>query len=121
MSNYFDLHWSEHDDPDGTRIMEVLTAHADYERIRSRRQSCVYALAGSGVPLWIVAEWPSALRETIRTAVLTVWALGFLILVITAIAECRARRILELRIADARTSHDREPSEPADRPMDPTV
>jgi hypothetical protein len=110
---HFGFDWSKRRDPDGTKLGEVLAAHARYDRARTSREVRVRILAGSGVGVWIAAQWPALLPTPLREAVLAAWALVLGAAVAAGIDEVSARRRLERRIAEIDAAGSESPGSTA--------
>jgi hypothetical protein len=61
---------------DTTRLEAVLAADSRLGRARSRRAGLTQLLALLGVPLWLIAAWPSRLSGDLRALVLASFAAG---------------------------------------------
>ena len=80
------------EDPDGSKLDGVLEAQLAIEQARSRRDAWMHLLALASIPVWIVATWPDALTQGLRSLLLAAWAACFAIVVLIIASEWRTRR-----------------------------
>ncbi len=71
----FVVHGSDRD-PDGSRLSEVIAAHACYNRLRGWRHRSVHVLALLGAVVWLGAFWPQLVPPRYEEVAIDTWPLG---------------------------------------------
>jgi peptidoglycan/LPS O-acetylase OafA/YrhL len=81
------------------RLDAILIADAARERARAVRDLLIALLALLGLPLWVVATWPTRWTPELRILAATIWALAAVGLVVALAREQWWSRVRSHRVA----------------------
>ena len=82
------------------RLDAVLMADAARERARAVRDLLIALLAVLGLPLWLVAAWPSQFSTSLRTLAAAGWAVAALAVVAAVVRAHWWTRVRSRRVED---------------------